>query len=142
MIKNEREYKITKASLAKFEEALAFIIKSKGTKDAGKLKLQENAARSMLNELKSQIQEYELLKTGNFDLANLDSVDAIPSCLIRARIAVGWTQKELATRLGTTEQQIQKYEATNYESASLRKISQIVTVLKAAPSKPSNTKHR
>jgi ribosome-binding protein aMBF1 (putative translation factor) len=134
MIKNEREYKITKASLAKFEEALAFILqqKEKGLKDPVKLKLQEDAARSMLTDLKDQIQEYTQLRSGKFDLATLDVVEALPSSLIRARIAVGWTQKELATHLGTTEQQIQKYEATNYESASLRKIIEIVAVLKAA----------
>jgi transcriptional regulator with XRE-family HTH domain len=59
-------------------------------------------------------------------------VEAIPTSLICARIALGWTQKELAKRLGTTEQQIQKYEATEYESASFRKISEIVSVLKSA----------
>lgn len=134
MIKNEREYKITKASLSKFEEALAVILKQKekGTKDRAKLKLQEDAARSILNELKEQIQEYEQLKGGKFDLATLDMVEALPSSLIRARIAIGWTQKELAKHLGTTEQQIQKYEATDYESASLRKINEIVAVLKTA----------
>jgi len=59
-------------------------------------------------------------------------VEAIPSSLIRARIAAGWTQKELAKRLGISEQQIQKYESTDYESASFRKINEIATILKAA----------
>jgi ribosome-binding protein aMBF1 (putative translation factor) len=135
MIKNEREYKITKASLAKFEQSLAFIVNHQGSGlpvDAAKLKLQEAAARSMRCELQEQIDEYEQLRAGRFDLAALDVVEAIPSSLIRARIAAGWTQKELAKRLGTSEQQIQKYESTDYESASFRKIHEIVTVLKAA----------
>jgi ribosome-binding protein aMBF1 (putative translation factor) len=135
MIKNEREYKITKASVAKFEQSLAFIAKrhEHGTQDdLAKLNLQEAAARSMLGELQEQIDEYEQLRAGRFDLAALDMVEAIPSCLIRARIAAGWTQKELAKRLGTSEQQIQKYESTDYESASFRKINEIATVLKAA----------
>jgi ribosome-binding protein aMBF1 (putative translation factor) len=135
MIKNEREYKITKASLAKFEQSLAFIVNHPGSElpgDAAKLKLQEAAVRSMRCELQEQIDEYEQLRAGRFDLAALDVVEAIPSSLIRARIAAGWTQKELAKRLGTSEQQIQKYESTDYESASFRKIHEIVTVLKAA----------
>jgi ribosome-binding protein aMBF1 (putative translation factor) len=135
MIKNEREYKITKASLAKFEQSLAFRVNHQGSAlpgDAAKLKLQEAAARSMRCELQEQIYEYEQLRAGRFDLAALDVVEAIPSSLIRARIAAGWTQKELAKRLGTSEQQIQKYESTDYESASFRKIHEIVTVLKAA----------
>jgi ribosome-binding protein aMBF1 (putative translation factor) len=135
MIKNEREYKITKASLAKFEQSLAFIVNRQGSgppDDAAKLKLQEAAARSMLCELQEQIDEYEKLRAGRFDLAALDMVEAIPSSLIRARIAAGWTQKELAKRLGISEQQIQKYESTDYESASFRKINEIATILKAA----------
>jgi len=135
MIKNEREYKITKASLAKFEKSLAFIAKRRedGTHDdLAKLRLQESAARSMLCELQDQIDEYEQLRAGSFDLQALDMVEAIPSSLIRARIAIGWTQKDLAKRLGISEQQIQKYESTDYESASFRKIHEIVTVLKAA----------
>lgn len=134
MIKNEREYKITKASLAKFEQALALVAKLRqnSAQDSAKLKLQEDAGRSMLNELQEQIQEYEQLKSGKFDLTMLDGIDSLPSSLIRARIAVGWTQRELAKRLGTTEQQIQRYEATNYESASFRKISEIADALKEA----------
>ena len=135
MIKNEREYKITKASLAKFEKSLEFIAKRRedGTQDdLAKLRLQESAARSMLCELQEQIDEYEQLRAGSFDLQALNMVEAIPSSLIRARIAIGWTQKELAKRLGISEQQIQKYESTDYESASFRKIHEIVTVLKAA----------
>ena len=135
MIKNEREYKITKASLAKFEKSLEFIAKRRedGTQDdLAKLRLQESAARSMLCELQEQIDEYEQLRAGSFDLQALNMVEAIPSSLIRARIAIGWTQKELAKRLGISEQQIQKYESTDYESVSFRKIHEIVTVLKAA----------
>jgi ribosome-binding protein aMBF1 (putative translation factor) len=134
MIKNEREYKITKASLSKFEQALSVLSKhqDKTPKDLAKLKLQEAATKSMISDLREQIQEYEELRAGRFDLGALDMVEAIPSSLICARIALGWTQRELAKRLGTTEQQIQKYEATDYESASFRKISEIVSVLKSA----------
>jgi ribosome-binding protein aMBF1 (putative translation factor) len=134
MIKNEREYKITKASLAKFESALKQLerLRLKGGKDAQKLKLQEAAAKSMRNELQEQLDEYEQLKCGKFKISALDVVEAIPTNLIRARIALGWTQRDLAQRLGTTEQQIQKYEATDYESASFRKIAEIASILKEA----------
>jgi hypothetical protein len=72
MIKNEREYKITKASLAKFEQSLAFIVNRQGSGlpgDAAKLRLQEAATRSMRCELQEQIDEYEQLRAGRFDLA-------------------------------------------------------------------------
>jgi hypothetical protein len=94
MIKNEREYKITKASLSKFEQALSVLSKhqDKTPKDLAKLKLQEAATKSMISDLQEQIQEYEELRAGRFDLGALDMVEAIPSSLICARIALGWTQ--------------------------------------------------
>ena len=57
MIKNEREYKITKASLDKFQAALTQLnkLREQGTQEPAKLKLQEAAVKSMLNELKEQL---------------------------------------------------------------------------------------
>jgi transcriptional regulator with XRE-family HTH domain len=51
--------------------------------------------------------------------------------LIRARISAGLSQRELAARLGLKEQQIQRYEATNYETASLRRVLEIAAALNA-----------
>jgi ribosome-binding protein aMBF1 (putative translation factor) len=132
MIKNEREYKITNASVKKFEKALAQIAKLKtGSEiEPRKLKLQEDATKSILAELKEQVVEYDKLKKGKFRLSILDGMETLPSNLIKARIALGWTQKDLAKRLQTTEQQIQKYESSNYESASLRRIIEIVSIMK------------
>ena len=46
------------------------------------------------------------------------------SALTGARIKAGLSQKQLAEKLGLKEQQIQRYEATDYESASLRRVSE------------------
>lgn len=134
MIKNEREYKITKASLKKLQDSVLHIRKllKEGTTDSAKLKLQEAANKSILNDLKDQLIEYENLKTGRFQAMALEVIESVPDNLIRARISLGWTQKELATKLGTTEQQIQKYEATHYASASFKKIVEIASILRAA----------
>ena len=48
---------------------------------------------------------------------------------IKARIAQGLSQKDLAERLKLKEQQIQRYEATDYASASLNRIKEVVTAL-------------
>jgi len=132
MIKNEREYKITKASVARFKRSLTDIAKLKKDKkyDSAKLKLQEQAMSSIMKDLQQQVREFEQLRTAKFSSNSFDYIEAIPRNLIRARVALGWTQKELANRLGTTEQQIQKYESTEYESASLGRILKITTILK------------
>ena len=46
-----------------------------------------------------------------------------------AQIAVGISQKELAARLGLKEQQIQRYEATDYASASLARVNAVIRAL-------------
>jgi HTH-type transcriptional regulator/antitoxin HigA len=53
----------------------------------------------------------------------------LPDALIQARIAAGLTHKELARCVGIREQQIQRYEATRYAGAALRRIQQVANVL-------------
>ena len=48
---------------------------------------------------------------------------------VEARVASGLSQRDLAERLGLKEQQIQRYEATEYASASLRRIREVVGAL-------------
>jgi transcriptional regulator with XRE-family HTH domain len=59
----------------------------------------------------------------------LDSLDQLPEALIRARIAAGLSQKELAGRLGLKEQQIQRYEARRYAGASLDRVQAVADAL-------------
>ena len=57
------------------------------------------------------------------------SFDELPAALIKARIAAGLSQKDLAERLGLKEQQVQKYEATDYTSASLERVRAVIRAL-------------
>lgn len=56
-------------------------------------------------------------------------VDQLPEVLIEERKRSGVTQKQIADRLGLKEQQIQRYESTRYQSASLKRINDISRVL-------------
>ncbi len=62
-------------------------------------------------------------------IGELELLADLPRALIRARISKGLTQKELAERLGIKEQQIQKYEATEYASASLSRVRAVIDAL-------------
>ena len=53
----------------------------------------------------------------------------LPMLLIKARIAGGLTQRELADRMGLKEQQIQRYEATDYAAAKWSRIREVADVL-------------
>lgn len=48
--------------------------------------------------------------------------------LVKALIARGWTQRQLAEAVGMAEQQIQRYEANDYRSTSLARLCGIATV--------------
>jgi transcriptional regulator with XRE-family HTH domain len=130
MIRNERQYRITKSQVEKFELALQQLGKTENGDTHPLLrKAQEDAVRSQLADLRAELEEYEALKSGRFALPELASIEELPKSLIRARIAAGFSQKELAMRLGLKEQQIQQYEATEYASASLSRIREVIQAL-------------
>ena len=53
----------------------------------------------------------------------------LPGALVRARIARGWTHKDLAQALGTTEQQVQKVRYSGYARANLERLQRVATAL-------------
>jgi transcriptional regulator with XRE-family HTH domain len=104
-ILNERAYRQAKASL----------------RDA---KTQRQAVA-----LASSIAGYETLRTAGGMSLELNSLRDLGRALIKARIARGWTQERLAEELGMPKQQIQRYEATEYVSASLRRLLKVSEAL-------------
>ncbi|MYI98033.1 MAG: hypothetical protein F4104_00025, partial [Gemmatimonadetes bacterium] len=99
MIKNERQYLITKAQFSRFVRTLEGLSEEVGVHPLI-LKAQNDAVRSQLCDLEADLREYESLKAGEFKLDQLKTVKEIPTMLIKARIAQGLSQKNLAERLG------------------------------------------
>ncbi len=136
MIKNERQYRITKSQAQRFERALARI-QSPPTDQDGTAqaihpllrKAEEDALNSQLEDLRRQLGEYEDLAKGGQETFVSHSFEDLPNALIRARIAAGLSQKDLAERLGLKEQQVQRYEATEYSSASLERVKAVIRAL-------------
>ena len=100
-------------------------------------KAQEDAIESQLEDLRIELREYESIKAGGFQRDGLDVVADLPVVLIKARIAQGLSQKDLANRIGLKEQQIQRYEATDYASASLARIQEVAGALGASTGRPA-----
>lgn len=131
MIKNDRQYRITKAQLAKFEQAK----RSAPAPSSGQalhpllLKAQRDAVESQAEELREQVKEYEALQSGKRQILHVDSFARLPLALIQARIASGLSQKELGEKLGVPEQQVQRYEASNYASASISRLQEVIEAL-------------
>ncbi|NOX56028.1 MAG: helix-turn-helix transcriptional regulator [Planctomycetes bacterium] len=130
MIRNEREYRITQAQAKRFRRALAQLDASpNGCIHPRLQKAQRDALESQLADLEAELKQYDQLRTGRRRVIKVNSFEELPSALIQARIALGLTQRELAERLGLKEQQIQRYEATNYASASLARVAEIIQAM-------------
>ena len=132
MISNERQYRITKAQAGRFSQNLRAIREGRGeSAEAHPLiaKAQQEALSSQLADLQREMRDYESLKAGEFPLDSLAAVDELQTVLIKARISQGLSQKDLAERIGLKEQQIQRYEATDYASASLSRIKEVADAL-------------
>lgn len=133
MIKNERQYRITRAQAARFSDALEKLRKLPNPGLHPVIaRAQEDALRSQLGDLENELREYESLKAGDFPMESLRAVSEVPSVLIKARIATGLSQRDLAQRVGLKEQQIQRYEATDYATANLSRIMEVVSALGTA----------
>src|SRR3989304_1948190 len=132
MITNERQYRITSAQLEKFRKAIDdFDIKAviKQTKSKVLAKVELDALRSEYENLSMQLREYETLKSGTVEILKASSLEELPSILIRARIAKRLSQRQLADAIGLKEQQIQRYEAEEYASANLSRLTKVAKAL-------------
>jgi hypothetical protein len=130
MIKNQRQYRICKTHIEKFTRALHEVRKSPRTGlHPLLLKAEREAMKSQLKDLSAQAREFERLQSGGRRVLQLESFDELPGALIRARIARGMTQKQLAEKLGLKEQQIQRYEASGYATASFDRLRAVVSAL-------------
>jgi DNA-binding transcriptional regulator YiaG len=127
VIKNERQYRITKAQAEKFRATLDELAAMPRPKNVHpKLwEAQKAGLKSQLQDLEAELQEYETLKTGGRKILELDSLEGLPKMLIQARVAAGLTQEDLAARLGVKPQQIQRYEASDYQTASFARLREI-----------------
>lgn len=129
MITNERQYRITKAEAARFEQALARADAQNKHLHPALQKAAREGLESQLHELQEQLESFEALCAGKETSFVLDSLASLPEVLIKARVARGLTQKQLADALNLSEQQIQRYEATLYRGAALERIAAVAKAL-------------
>jgi hypothetical protein len=103
MIKNERQYRITKAQADKFTQALRELRREgKRTTHPVLHKAQRDALRSQLADLSCELTAYEGLRSGKQRGLALTSLADLPKTLIRGRITAGLSQEALAHKLGVT----------------------------------------
>ena len=128
MINNEHQYKVSKTALKRFMLALEQYQPS--PKLHPKLeKAQREAFIGQIDTLKAELEEFEQVKAQQPNIST-EALKNLPEELIKARVARGYTQAQLAAKLKMKPQQIQRYEASRYAHASLARVLEIARVLK------------
>ncbi len=133
IIKNQQQYQHSLDWLQRFEQSIAQLDSDEQLKaESKRWKLHKDSYQSQVDELKSEITEYERLI--NCDIGKplkikVDSLNKLPDALIKARIAAKISQQELADRLGIDEQRVKEYEDTDYQCASFVEILEVSTAL-------------
>jgi ribosome-binding protein aMBF1 (putative translation factor) len=132
MILNERQYLVTRTKIKEFESVISELSTQPPSDDLNEQILDQatlDGLESQLEEMREEVAEYERLKAGEIDNLIIESYAQLPSALIQARIIRGWTQEQLAERLGVKAQQVQRDEANLYAGASFSKLLAIQKAL-------------
>lgn len=123
MIKNEKQYAITKNKRDEFKKSLEYISKDSKSDDLLN-QIMSNSIISQIETFDREIKEYEKLKNEKPRIL-VSSIENLPESLIKARIVRGLSQNDLAKKVGLKEQQIQRYESANYDSANFERLLSI-----------------
>ena len=118
MIRNEQQLTITQRKRDEFQ-ALA----------AHGISIEAKTYKELADELDTEIREYEAIRDHYSKSFEVTEADDIGQCLVKARISRNWTQARLARELGIAEQQVQRYEADDYQRMSLWRVSEIFDAL-------------
>ncbi len=81
--------------------------------------------RHLIDDLTSELSEYDSIQSGRVKTFEVNGIDNLGDALVKARIARGWTHRQLSRVLGVSEQMIQKDEARSYERAGLARLADI-----------------
>ena len=134
MIKNERQYRVAKEHARRFAASVRAIEEGGADNLAADpliVKAQKDALASQLADLENELREYDDMKRMVRALDKLDAEYVPPSALADARMALGITAKDLAERVGLEEREIRIYEETGYASASVSRVGEVASALRA-----------
>lgn len=132
MIQNARQYREARQQLSKWTA-----LKSRLSKLAVAFSIDERELMELidrrLNHISQSLSDFQTLqRTDLEDTDSLQHVVKLPASLIKARIALGWTQTELAKRTGLKVQHVHRYEKNSYSSIKLSRAIEIAVLLQTA----------
>lgn len=133
IILNEKEFREARGRVATLDEALATEEALKRVVEGlpPEVVMQFSATmRAERDDLADAVAAYESAKEAGKSAPLERRAGNDPGLmLIVARIAKGYTQRDLAWRLGVKEQQVQRYEADRYNSISVKNYARVAALL-------------
>ena len=128
MIYSDKQRRISTREIGNLKQALSAAQAREGG-EAWLRKAEQDALRSEISKLEADVTEYDMLKAGEIAFGKSFALEGLPKILVQARVATGMSQTGLAGALGLKPQQIQRYEATEYQGASLARLIEVSRVL-------------
>ncbi|MEU6515133.1 helix-turn-helix transcriptional regulator [Streptomyces sp. NPDC046978] len=119
MIRSNKQLAVARQKLEKVEDALR----------QASTEVDHQVWSNLAKDLRCEIDDYLAVRSGQTVTFQISSLDDIGEALVKARIACGLTQKQLADRLGVSEQMVQKDESRGYESASIARLADVAEAL-------------
>lgn len=130
MIKNKHQLGVSQSAIERLESEIALVLTSNADDTPSSLQgLQLVALRSQLDDISAEVTDYLALAENPPTVLKATSLLALPDMLISSRIALGLTQEALGALIGVHKQTIQRYEDTDYASASFDRIAEIASAL-------------
>jgi HTH-type transcriptional regulator / antitoxin HipB len=128
MITNEHQYKITKGKIDDLQRVLDTLSTEQPNLPPIAIEATRKGFSLKIAEMTKELEEYDDLKAGRGEIT-IGSIAELPIALIKKRIKLGLTQKELADRLGIKEQMVQRYESNQYESVGFSRLIEVSKAL-------------
>lgn len=132
MIKGERECAVARLWVKRFESTMANI-DERLERDGPDwmLEARRSGLQGKTDDLRLDVAEYEALASGKVPPADAGNLEELPDALIKRRIGLGMTRRELAERMGVREEEVERYELTDYESAGYARLMEAHAALSA-----------
>jgi HTH-type transcriptional regulator / antitoxin HipB len=128
MITNEHQYKVTKGKIADLQKVLDTLASEQSNLPPLAIEATRKGFLLKIAAMTEELEEYDDLKAGRGEIT-FASIAELPIALIKKRIKLGLTQKELADKLGIKEQMVQRYESNQYESVGFRRLIDVSEAL-------------
>lgn len=134
-IQNEHQYQVTQSKLSELERDLANLEMNTSLSSERLRRAESQGIKVLIARLSSEMAEYDALKQQQTPIT-IGSIGELAVGLIKARIAAGMTQRELADKVQLQEPQIRHYEEEGYKSATLSRLIEIARALEIEFSYP------